>query len=434
MLRADGEPLVSDFGLAKLLDSDAHLTSSGTLLGTPAYMAPEQAAGDVDRISVRTDVWALGVILYELLTAQRPFDGKTKAEVIPRILGEIVRPPHAVCSSVPRPLSDITMKCLAKAPRERYETAAELADHLTAWVAGRPRRLPRPTPQTALGRLIHRPVTRREAVISATGLAVAGVIGWELPDLVGSETRAQRRVRRDIEERIRRRESVTLIPLDGPPAWSRTVFGNPQVRKSEEGQYTVACKDKPALIELVPAPPSTHYRLRAKVRHNNGERGYVGIYVGRAGPFHDSHWAFGALFADCGREATTPRVNGSNETSRAGAMFVHFALSSRGPAEATPSRASRYFAPTPGTWRNIGIEVSVGEVKVTWEAEELGTLAGHELLRHANYGRTGDPISFPAFAPDQGIGLYVGVGEASFADVIIEPAEVPIPLLQRERG
>src|SRR5262249_48587976 len=101
LLDEQGEPLVSDFGLAKLWDTDVSLTQTGEVRGTPSYMAPEQAAGRNHQIDARTDVWALGVILYELLTGARPFTGQGREEIISRIL--TADPPRP--SSVRRTLS-----------------------------------------------------------------------------------------------------------------------------------------------------------------------------------------------------------------------------------------------------------------------------------------------------------------------------------------
>ncbi|MBY0514944.1 MAG: serine/threonine protein kinase, partial [Gemmataceae bacterium] len=138
-----GEPRVADFGLAKRDLSD--LTRTGTLMGTPAYMAPEQAQGRAERVAAPTDVWALGVILYEAVTGARPFAAPanlpTEQQVMAllnKVVTEPPPPPRAVHPDVPHDLEKVCLKCLEKEPADRYPTAAALADDLDRFAAGRP--------------------------------------------------------------------------------------------------------------------------------------------------------------------------------------------------------------------------------------------------------------------------------------------------------
>src|SRR5262249_40809277 len=133
-----GEPLVSDFGLAKFLSTDAVLTQSGDRLGTPAYMSPEQAAGTTSQISVQSDVWAMGVILYELLTGVRPFCADTTEELYRVIRDRDPVRPRKLKPELPRELETIILKCLEKEPRRRYATAGEVAEDLGRWGRGEP--------------------------------------------------------------------------------------------------------------------------------------------------------------------------------------------------------------------------------------------------------------------------------------------------------
>lgn len=130
-------PKITDFGLAKSLsDLEPGPTLTGDVLGTPAYMAPEQAEGAVHRLGPPTDVWALGVILYELLTGRPPFQGDSAAETLQLVRRDEPVAPRRVRPKVPRDLEIICLKCLEKAPGSRYATAAALADDLERWRRG----------------------------------------------------------------------------------------------------------------------------------------------------------------------------------------------------------------------------------------------------------------------------------------------------------
>ncbi|MBY0512644.1 MAG: protein kinase, partial [Gemmataceae bacterium] len=140
LLTRDGEPKVADFGVAKQIDpgSDAggrFLTQDGMAVGTPEYMAPEQVAGDPPTPAI--DVYALGVILYELLTARVPFRGSSPAQTMYLVQTQEPVSPRRLQPGVPRDLETICLKCLAKAPGRRYESAEELATDLGCWLAGK---------------------------------------------------------------------------------------------------------------------------------------------------------------------------------------------------------------------------------------------------------------------------------------------------------
>jgi WD40 repeat protein len=178
----DGEDRVhlTDFGLAKSDGGEGTLTVDGQVIGTPAYMAPEQAEGGSGTVDARTDVYSLGVVLYELLTGSRPFAGAGPM-LLARIREEEPRPPRRLDGSIPRDLETICLKCLQKAPGDRYPTAGALAEDLRRYLDGRPI-VARPISawERAVKWARRRPATAALAALcaaSALGLVAAGLHG-----------------------------------------------------------------------------------------------------------------------------------------------------------------------------------------------------------------------------------------------------------------
>jgi eukaryotic-like serine/threonine-protein kinase len=137
LIDRNGQVYLADFGLAKILGANATLSIDGQVIGTPAYMAPEQARGEKAIVDVRTDVYGLGVILYELLTGSRPFVGSDQM-VLVRIQVEDPRPPRGLDAAIARDLETVCLKAMAKEPGRRYSSAADLAADLSRYLRGEP--------------------------------------------------------------------------------------------------------------------------------------------------------------------------------------------------------------------------------------------------------------------------------------------------------
>ena len=138
MIDAQGQPHVTDFGLAKLLKSDSEHTQTGAVMGSPSYMSPEQARGHGDKVGVRSDVYALGAMLYELLTTRPPFLAATALETMKLVAEREPVAPRSLNPTVPRDLDTICLKCLQKEPAHRYASALELAEELGRFQHGEP--------------------------------------------------------------------------------------------------------------------------------------------------------------------------------------------------------------------------------------------------------------------------------------------------------
>jgi serine/threonine-protein kinase len=176
LLDAQGEPLLTDFGLAGLMEAESTITRTLDVMGTPSYMAPEQAAGEHTKLSKATDIYGLGAVLYQLLTDHPPFAGGTTYETIRLLLNTEPRQPRLWNRKIDRELSTICLKCLEKDPKRRYSSALALAEDLEHWLKHEPI-LARPS-----GFFTHsrKWVQRKPAIAAlvASLVALAAVMGW----------------------------------------------------------------------------------------------------------------------------------------------------------------------------------------------------------------------------------------------------------------
>src|SRR6266704_305774 len=184
LIDAKGEPHLTDFGLARLVETESTLTRTMEVLGTPSYMAPEQARGQNEQLTRATDVYGLGAVFYQLLTGHPPFAGGTTYETVRLVLETQPRQPRLWNPKVDRDLATICLKCLEKDPQRRYSSALALAEDLERWLKHEPIRARRTGILTRGRKWLRRNPTTAVLVASLVALAaVVGAIIWK-SDLV----------------------------------------------------------------------------------------------------------------------------------------------------------------------------------------------------------------------------------------------------------
>ena len=414
-----GEPLVTDFGLAKLPENDVELTRTGDVIGTPAYMVPEQAA--CKPIGPAVDIWALGVILYELLTEGRPFEGTTCEEVKKQILLAEPVSLRKLRPGVSRPLEAIVLKCLEKEPGNRYRTAEELADDLQRFLRGEPIQARRASLPLRTARAVRR---HPRVAISLLFLLVAAAVVPSLmparadPDAVPNQLRTM----------LAAGETVTLVDNTGPPRWSRWSFGQGALTASPWGDESLYFTTADAsLLELLPGPLPERFRLRAEVRLNKTGGGEAGIFFA-----YQSH-ATTLGVEHCYAEFVFREQSLLKGASAQVALQLR-RRRERGPAPALDFQAATGTArsfpispqpQSPRAWRTLELIVTPDAIRGTWDNLVLGELSRAKLQETAERMLEGNGELDPRTeCPTSGaLGLYVERDAASFRNVVIEPIQ-----------
>ena len=204
LLDAQGEPHVSDFGLAKCLDSAEGLTLSGAMLGSPNYMSPEQAAGESERLTTASDTYSLGALLYQLLTGHPPFEAPTAMATMKRVIEDEAKKPRVINAAVDHDLETICLKCLEKDPQRRYASADALAEELERWLRGEPIKA---RPISSMERLIkwtrRNPKVATLVILLNVVFAVALAIGTWMSLRLAAANRGQQQANRSLQRIVR---------------------------------------------------------------------------------------------------------------------------------------------------------------------------------------------------------------------------------------
>jgi tetratricopeptide (TPR) repeat protein len=251
-----GETVILDWGLAKVLRKEAAApeaaaapaadpaaTQQGTVLGTPVYMAPEQAAGRVDEVDERSDIYALGAILYQILTGKRPFPGTSSEEVLRQVLETEPPAPRSLAPTVPRPLEAICRRAMAKRPADRYAEVGLLTRDLECYLADEPVAAYRATRRERLGRWARRHRTVVASSVVAFVLLIASAVGglflWQEKEQERRqqawENEQQRQQEAREHEQRRRREAAEHLARLRSSAETQERLGRDEVNRSHYG-------------------------------------------------------------------------------------------------------------------------------------------------------------------------------------------------------
>jgi serine/threonine-protein kinase len=432
LLTKDGQPKVADFGLAKLLDTEASLLPSGAVVGTASYMAPEQAAGKGREVKATADVYALGAILYHMLTGRPPFTGESVLDIIRQVIAREPKPLGLGRSD--RDLEAICLRCLEKEPGRRYGSAEALADELRRYLEGKPT-LARPRRWYERGwrRVRNRPWVAAAAVLClAAPLVVYFFSPPARPPLDPDQERKW------AEEELKQGRPYVFEgsePLTGPFRWVGSLEGRPTPNVAE-GCFSLESLDR-CLLELTPDSGSDHYLFALECRHDDaGGTSDVGLFFGLRqtpkGPAGAKYGYYTVAFADRGFK--TKRAGPKGEDKSYLELYAHAGGKERDHPNDVKTVLS--FRPVPlaqpGVWRKLGVRVTPEEISVFWRNEQGGWQLIDRIAvsllenRFRWITRTSPEVAeiAPAFSPRQGLGLYVSRGRASFRRVELTPLQV----------
>jgi serine/threonine protein kinase len=472
LLDEAGEPMVADFGLARFLDLNGPdsspdeekgtsagppaegdtafcpLTPAGVHPGTPAYMAPEQFHPESGAMCPRTDVWALGVILYELLAGRLPFAENDTSAVKEGTWEQRLRRPGELRPELDPRLEAIVLACLRTNPNAEYTSAEAVAEELARWRRGDAvQAYPEGTLRGSMRWL------RRHSTVTTT-VALLCLLATIL--LVAIPRDAEQRAERDYRQALKGAEAkldagekVTLVSpstTELPHRW-RVGAGMTSISFHPEdhpqGPVYISSGRTPALLELFPAPKRAAYRIKAVMRQQTpsrevvdlGESGIFFAYNQQPSVNGAQHLFAWFCFADLGPKATFFPTEDGTKGSRARVGFACLGPSARDPQVMSwwePSLFIPYHYDTPdpsarpGLWRALEVEVRPDHASPKWEGAKLGPTkisAWNEWFERLRQGRE-DLRGLDPPAPFQGaIGIYLGGTSISLREFTIEPVD-----------
>jgi serine/threonine protein kinase len=439
LLDATGQPYVTDFGLAKRMELDLDLTLPGAIVGTPGYMAPEQAFGQRGELTPATDVYGLGVILFTLLTGRPPFRGATPFETLEQVREREPERPSRINHRVDRRLEAICLKCLEKEPERRYASAAALADDLGRWLDHEPISV-QPEGWTARGRRF----IRRRARWITISLAILFLpvltllLAYLNRDLSREEQEAkgQQQAQERIAQELAAGRPVELLGDSGSPAsyrWS-TLEPTAKIMQTNDGAFALQSWER-GLLELVADPQQNCFRFRAEVRHDHSERqdGEVGIYC-----MYQQHPITGGLehsyclvaFNDLEPGKVVGVASGPRKN------LVHQSIQGHREPDQLSSihrfdTDRSLFEPAlavnaPGPWRRLALELTPQGIQILWEGSPINQTTWEEVRQPVMTARHFTPKLLdiiPSFDPRAALGLFVHKSSASFRRIFVEPLE-----------
>lgn len=440
ILIGDGdEPLVADFGLAKWMDDDSDMTVTGLPMGTRQYMSPEQSLGRKAEYSAACDVWALGIVLYEVVAGHRPFGSEDPVELYTQIRTANPPPMAEFNPAAPAPLEAIARRCLAKKPQDRYASAADLAADLERWLAGdSPTATQLPKPRRARRSWIG--VGSAVGILAlAVGLffAFSGQDQKKRSDIPPSPDLPL--TKRSIAEQMASGVPVELIGESGMPLVEATPLPGSKERffVETDGFATLQAVSFGG-IELVREEFPLPARLEAEVAWNTrtNESAFFAVYVGRKEWPNLSKPFFSQVQITL-REKRLPAANGEPMIRDSAVASVYSGLDgvratlTDCSSPASIERKVKNIFPSPLAWQPLSITLTADAAQLDWQgkplppitAQFLGEMVRGDVRRTRPGGE--NQIVPPVFG--HGCGVCVRGGAVALRNIRLVPLNKPVP-------